>query len=268
MGYRYHDHTGEVYCNNTYGEYTILEDLGNDFYDGNGKRIRKARIQFKNTGTIIDVWMDAAIHNHVRDPYARNTCGVGYYGFPQDYVPSRDKKENTLWTTTINKCYNPEFPGYKNNGALGIKICDEWLSFENFLRDIRMMDGHYDWKNQRMFSLTLIDGATVYSPTTCKFTRSSRSKYNSKEISYIGVFNTPNNTYRVRYYNKAVNPYGPVADAVFDNPHLAARYYNIYVEWFEGKPNINPNIPYPECNDSYEEVMAARKNPYQIYTLV
>lgn len=41
------------------------------------------------------------------------------------------------WTGMRSRCNNPKQSGYKNYGARGIKICDEWnSSFEAFLKDM------------------------------------------------------------------------------------------------------------------------------------
>lgn len=41
-----------------------------------------------------------------------------------------------VWLGIKNRCENPHEIGYKNYGGRGIKVCDEWHSFENFLRDM------------------------------------------------------------------------------------------------------------------------------------
>lgn len=35
-----------------------------------------------------------------------------------------------------NRCYQPTSKGWPNYGAVGIKVCDRWLSFPNFLADM------------------------------------------------------------------------------------------------------------------------------------
>lgn len=40
------------------------------------------------------------------------------------------------WINIKTRCYNSKVPSYKYYGARGIKICDEWLVFHNFQRDM------------------------------------------------------------------------------------------------------------------------------------
>ena len=42
-----------------------------------------------------------------------------------------------IWTSRINRCYNPNRQDFKNYGGRGYKICDRWRnSFEAFLEDM------------------------------------------------------------------------------------------------------------------------------------
>lgn len=40
------------------------------------------------------------------------------------------------WSAMINRCTNPNSPIYKNYGARGIKVCERWMTFVNFLADV------------------------------------------------------------------------------------------------------------------------------------
>lgn len=42
----------------------------------------------------------------------------------------------TIWIDIMRRCYNPKVRQYKNYGARGIKVCDQWHNFENFYRDM------------------------------------------------------------------------------------------------------------------------------------
>lgn len=40
------------------------------------------------------------------------------------------------WRNMLNRCYNPNVDNYIYYGALGITVCEEWHTFENFLHDM------------------------------------------------------------------------------------------------------------------------------------
>jgi hypothetical protein len=40
------------------------------------------------------------------------------------------------WRSMINRCTNPNTPGYASYGGRGITVCDRWLIFEPFLADM------------------------------------------------------------------------------------------------------------------------------------
>jgi len=40
------------------------------------------------------------------------------------------------WVNMIQRCYNPNIPCYKDYGGRGIKVCDRWKDFPNFVVDV------------------------------------------------------------------------------------------------------------------------------------
>lgn len=71
------------------------------------------------------------------------------------------------WYNMIQRCTNPDFPDWHKYGARGIKVCDRWLDFGNFLADMEpsfkpgtQMDrinnsGHYEPGNVRWTTATV-----------------------------------------------------------------------------------------------------------------
>lgn len=126
-----------IYKNNKGYSYEII---------GN-KRIIKNRyvvdIKFIETGYIKTVRNSDAISGSVKDDYAKDICGVACKGaIPQ----SKNKKAYSIWKNMIQRCYSKNNPSFKYYGEIGVCVSDEWLCYENFLRDIKLIDGYDDEK--------------------------------------------------------------------------------------------------------------------------
>lgn len=53
--------------------------------------------------------------------------------------PGTDQKSSATyacWGAMKNRCLNPKNNDYKDYGGRGIKVCQDWMLFENFLRDM------------------------------------------------------------------------------------------------------------------------------------
>lgn len=46
------------------------------------------------------------------------------------------------WTGMVQRCYDRNSIGYKNYGARGVHVCDDWLEFKAFARDASTLPGY------------------------------------------------------------------------------------------------------------------------------
>ena len=86
-----------------------------------------------------------------------------------------------IWQAMLNWCRNPNVAGYGYYGGRGVKVCDRWLTFENFLADMGDVsvgrtierinnDGDYEPRNVRWAT----------------YRDQSRNKSNNRLLSFKG----------------------------------------------------------------------------------
>lgn len=92
-----------------------------------------------------------------------------------------------VWQTVKQRCTNPRSRGYKWYGGKGIKVCEAWLSVENF----------YEWamKNGYREGLTIdrIDPFGDYEPSNCRWISMSEQQSNrssNHKITHNGETHT------------------------------------------------------------------------------
>lgn len=74
--------------------------------------------------------------------------------------PRQQTSEYQAWANMKRRCQNPNNPGYKNYGARGIKVCERWQSYDNFLADMGP-------KLQPDLTLERLDNDKGYEPGNC-----------------------------------------------------------------------------------------------------
>lgn len=93
-------------------------------------------------------------------------------------INDQRRKTYQCWQDMKSRCYNKNSQQFKNYGARGISVCDEWLtSFGAFLADMGLKpDG---------LTLDRINNELGYSPSNCRWATRAEQRKNQRTCHYI-----------------------------------------------------------------------------------
>lgn len=82
--------------------------------------------------------------------------------------------EYFIWKTMRQRCINPKNNSYQWYGAIGIKFCDRWNKFQNFIDDMgrRPSDNH---------SIDRINPYGDYEPSNCRWATLTEQANNKRK---------------------------------------------------------------------------------------
>ena len=220
----------EIYTSNNYGDYKIIEDLGFIQYG-----IRYVRIKFIDTNyeTIV-VYNNARIGN-VKDVMRPTVYGVGYIGTEEIIeANSIDKILYHRWINMISRCYNYNDKRYNSYGAIGIHVHNDWLNFNNYRNDVKLIHGYNLFvENPKLYhldkdylQLQVPHNKRIYSKYTCIWMNSLSNARLTNEIAVAHgiIFNNGLFFTKVYDYNSCkLIDYGP-----FNSIEDAVSVFNMY----------------------------------------
>lgn len=242
-------HVGDVYHSNSCGDFEVIEELEERSLNCD----IMSKIRFLETGTEMICTNTRIVHGSIRDPYYPNVCGVACLG-----KASYKCKEYKIWYDMIHRCYNKNNTFYNLYGGMGVSVADEWLCFENFLKDFPSLPGYDKWVlNPSLYSLDkdylqqdIPKQFRVYSKDTCVLmlrTENSRLMVledharNSANMSspYVGVWVNNIGRYiaEITVNGKKINL------GHFTNEIAAANAYNFAARKHCTNP-IQNDVPY------------------------
>lgn len=88
------------------------------------------------------------------------------------YAGTKRATEYRIWSLMIQRCENEKNPAYSRYGGRGIRVCDRWHRFENFLEDMG--------RRPRDRSLDRRDNNGHYEPGNCRWATASEQMKNRR----------------------------------------------------------------------------------------
>lgn len=82
-----------------------------------------------------------------------------------------------IWVSMRARCRNPSDRSFKNYGARGIKVCEEWECFETFLMDMGNRPDKY--------SIERMDNDKGYFKENCKWATRKEQNNNRRDTTYF-----------------------------------------------------------------------------------
>lgn len=83
---------------------------------------------------------------------------------------------HAAWRMMLQRCENPRDRSFKNYGRRGIKVCERWHKFENFLADMGMRPAGYELDRK--------DNDGDYEPGNCLWT-TKKKNLNNKRTNHM-----------------------------------------------------------------------------------
>lgn len=136
----------EIIISSVYGKWAILKE--SERRDKWGAKYYECKCE---CGYIGQVRPDHLLKGQSRECYACNKRGAKHgYARTATY---------RIWQGIFQRCYNPKSASYYLYGGRGIKVCDRWHQFENFLHDMGI--------RPEQTYLDRIDPDRDYDPNNC-----------------------------------------------------------------------------------------------------
>lgn len=91
-----------------------------------------------------------------------------------------------IWESMIQRCENPNNPGYKEYGGKGIKVSDNWKDFINFKEDmLASYEDHVRVNGESETTIDRVNGAEGYSKGNCRWATKSLQNFNRIPATFI-----------------------------------------------------------------------------------
>lgn len=90
------------------------------------------------------------------------------------------KRIYSVWCAMLRRCNNPHCRDYPNYGGRGIKVCDRWMEFTNFLADMG--------ETEKGLTLDRIEVDGNYEPGNCRWVSRKDQCRNMRRNRHLTAF--------------------------------------------------------------------------------
>ena len=149
---------------------------------------------------------------------ASDTSGENNPAYKHGHTTGGFSPEYRSWSGMIQRCTNPKRGSYKHYGGKGVRVCEAWMTFENFLADMGA--------RPEGMSLDRIDVHGDYTPENCRWADRITQARNSVQVVWVEIQGVRKRLVEwCKHYNISVNT---VRDRV--------KYYGLTYEEAIAKP--------------------------------
>lgn len=128
--------------------------------------------------------------------------------------------EYRTWINMRQRCNYSKGKDFKHYGARGIKVCERWDVFENFLKDMGP-------RPSKLHSIDRINNELGYSPDNCRWATMTDQNNNRRKgkptndwqrenrSGVRGVEELPSGNFRARYADQTIGTFGTLSEAYY-----------------------------------------------------
>lgn len=182
---------GRIFENNAGQKYIVIGISGKN-KSGN----YKYKIRFLETGYERNIEKVEIKRGKIKDKLERTIYGVACLG---DVKMVNHKRQYNVWYGMLERCYDPKCYAYRCYGMKGVRVCERWLIFENFLSDIKLIEGYDEdlfndgllYLDKDIKQIELNPSQKIYSLETCCFVQFEVNNlyrnYESRKKKFIAI---------------------------------------------------------------------------------